>query len=94
MPSFHTRIDLYGANPHDYAALHATMQAQGFHRQSGPSAPRFYASSAAQYAFDTNLGGVAERERINALAMHAVNTLGRLGSIVTIESDAWEVATV
>jgi len=94
MASFHTRIDLYGANPHDYAALHATMQAQGFHRKAAPSTPRFYASSAAQYAFDTDLCGVEERERINALAMHAVNTLGRLGSIVTIESDAWEAVTV
>jgi len=94
MPSFHTRIDLYGANPYDYAALHATMQAQGFSRKALPSAPRFYASSAAQYAYDTDLGGVAERERINALAMHAVNTLGRLGSIVTVERDAREALTV
>ena len=94
MASFHTRIDLYGANHNDYAALHTTMQAQGFQRKALPSAPRFYASSAAQYTFETAFGGVVERERINLLAMHAVMSLGRLGSIVTIESDIREAVLV
>ena len=94
MANFHTRVELYGANQADYGALHIAMEKRGFRRKMLNTASRFYQLSVAQYAFESYAGGVAERERINSLAMQTVSAISHLASIITIESNIGEAVTL
>lgn len=80
MASFITRVELHDADEDDYEILHASMEAEGFHRTITSDDGVTYHLPTAEYHCDTNL---TRQEVLNAVKRAARETNRTFGAMVT-----------
>ncbi len=83
MANFTVRVELHGARPDDYEALHAKMEARGFKRTiAADSSGVVYKLPTAEYNFE----GTATIHQVRDGAAAAATELGKKHSILVSEA--------